>query len=65
LIIHLHQAVAVGHDRWEVGRDLASQLEILRLEQVVTIAGHPRDDLPAGTWRSILRQAGLTDRRLD
>ncbi|PKN81635.1 MAG: addiction module toxin, HicA family [Chloroflexi bacterium HGW-Chloroflexi-9] len=26
---------------------------------LVTIAGHPSDDLPRGTWNSILRQAGL------
>jgi predicted RNA binding protein YcfA (HicA-like mRNA interferase family) len=25
----------------------------------VTIAGKPGQDLPAGTWRSILRQAGI------
>jgi len=25
----------------------------------VTIAGKPSQDLPAGTWRSILRQAGI------
>ena len=25
----------------------------------VTIAGHPNDDLPPGTWNSILKQAGL------
>jgi len=28
---------------------------------VVTIAGHPNDDLPRGTWNSILRQAGLKE----
>jgi predicted RNA binding protein YcfA (HicA-like mRNA interferase family) len=27
----------------------------------VTIAGHPKDDLAAGTLNSILRQAGLKD----
>lgn len=26
----------------------------------VTIAGHPSIDLAPGTWRSILKQAGLT-----
>jgi len=26
---------------------------------LVTVAGHPNDDLAPGTWRSILRQAGL------
>ncbi len=25
----------------------------------VTVAGHPGEDLPEGTWRSILKQAGL------
>ena len=25
----------------------------------VTVAGHPRDDVPAGTLSNILRQAGL------
>jgi predicted RNA binding protein YcfA (HicA-like mRNA interferase family) len=26
---------------------------------IVVIAGHPGDDIPTGTWNSILRQAGL------
>ncbi len=25
----------------------------------VTLAGHPNQDLPKGTWNSILKQAGL------
>lgn len=52
---------------WVVKRTRGShrQLEHPTRRGNVTIAGHPRDDLPAGTWRSILRQAGLTDRRLD
>ena len=29
----------------------------------VTIPGHPRDDLPMGTWNSILKQAGLRGRK--
>ncbi|MEO7869575.1 MAG: type II toxin-antitoxin system HicA family toxin [Candidatus Limnocylindria bacterium] len=29
----------------------------------VTVAGPPSDDLPPGTWRSILRQAGLDEDR--
>jgi predicted RNA binding protein YcfA (HicA-like mRNA interferase family) len=29
----------------------------------VTIAGHPSDDLAAGTFNSILKQAGLKDTR--
>lgn len=28
---------------------------------LVTIAGKPSDDLAAGTWNSILKQAGLKD----
>ena len=28
----------------------------------VTISGHPRDDLPTGTWLSILREAGIRGR---
>ena len=28
---------------------------------LVTIAGAPADDLPPGTWQSILKQAGLRD----
>ncbi len=27
----------------------------------VTIAGHPREDVPKGTWGNILRQAGLRE----
>jgi predicted RNA binding protein YcfA (HicA-like mRNA interferase family) len=30
---------------------------------VVTIAGGQNDDLPAGTWNSILKQAGLKEDR--
>ena len=30
----------------------------------VTIPCHPRDDLPTGTWLSILRQAGIRGREL-
>jgi predicted RNA binding protein YcfA (HicA-like mRNA interferase family) len=26
---------------------------------IVIIAGHPRDDIPIGTWQSIQQQAGL------
>lgn len=29
----------------------------------VTIAGKPSDDLAPGTWNSILKQAGLKERR--
>ncbi|MEP7082225.1 MAG: type II toxin-antitoxin system HicA family toxin [Chloroflexota bacterium] len=29
---------------------------------IVTIAGRPSKDLAAGTWRSILRQAGIEPR---
>ena len=28
----------------------------------VTIAGHPGEDVPKGTWGNILRQAGLRER---
>ena len=27
----------------------------------VTVAGKPRDDLPPGTWNSILKQSGLKE----
>ena len=29
----------------------------------VTVAGKPSDDLAPGTWNSILKQAGLKERR--
>ncbi|MBE0611545.1 MAG: type II toxin-antitoxin system HicA family toxin [Dehalococcoidia bacterium] len=29
---------------------------------LVTVPGHPGDDLPAGTWSSIMKQAGLPRR---
>ncbi|MEX0629483.1 MAG: type II toxin-antitoxin system HicA family toxin [Chloroflexota bacterium] len=29
----------------------------------VTVSGKPGDDLPRGTWRSILRQSGLDEDR--
>jgi predicted RNA binding protein YcfA (HicA-like mRNA interferase family) len=31
--------------------------------EVVTIPGHPNHDLPAGTLKSILKAAGLEERR--
>jgi predicted RNA binding protein YcfA (HicA-like mRNA interferase family) len=30
---------------------------------IVSIAGHPNDDIPKGTVASILRQAGITRRK--
>lgn len=30
---------------------------------IAVVPGHPGDDLPEGTWKSILRQANLKQRR--
>lgn len=48
---------------WTVVRQRGSHRQLRHPDRrgVVTIAGHPNDDLPPGTWASTLNQAGLTD----
>lgn len=68
---HHHQVVPKVRDAlkllavngWTVHRVQGShrQLKHLTRSGVVTVPGHPRDELPPGTWRSILKQAGLAD----
>ena len=45
--------------RWMRTRGSHRQFAHQTLPGLVTITGNPSRDLPAGTWRSILRQAGI------
>ena len=48
-------------DGWTVARTRGSHRQLRHPVKpgIVTIAGHRNDELPPGTWNSILRQAGL------
>jgi predicted RNA binding protein YcfA (HicA-like mRNA interferase family) len=50
---------------WQIVRTRGShrQLGHPMRPGLVTLAGKPNADLPPGTWRSILRQAGIEDWR--
>lgn len=52
---------AVEHDGWRYVRTRGSHRIYKHPAKAgtVVIAGHPNDDVPAGTWNSILKQAGL------
>jgi predicted RNA binding protein YcfA (HicA-like mRNA interferase family) len=45
--------------RWKVTRGSHRQYKHPTKPGRVTVPGHPRDDVAAGTLRSILKQAGL------
>ena len=49
-------------DGWFLVRTRGSQQQYKHPTKagLVTVAGHPRDDLAPGTLNSILKQAGLT-----
>ena len=51
----------VDRDGWSLIRVRGSHRQYRHPEKrgTVTIAGKPSDDLPAGTWASIVKQAGL------
>ena len=51
-------------DGWRIVRIRGSHRQLRHPDKpgLVTLAGHPNDDLAAGTLKSILRQAGLEDR---
>lgn len=52
-------------DGWYLDRTRGSHRQFRHAEKAgtVTVAGKPSLDLPPGTLRSVLRQAGLIDER--
>jgi predicted RNA binding protein YcfA (HicA-like mRNA interferase family) len=48
-------------DGWRLSRTRGDHRQFNHSEKpgLVTIAGRPSDDIPPGTWQSILKQAGL------
>ena len=54
----------VERDGWRLDRTNGSHRQYKHPVKpgTVTIAGHPGEDLPKGTWANILRQAGLRER---
>ena len=55
----------IEEDGWRLVRTTGSHRQYPHPDKpvAVTIAGHPSNDLHPGTWRSILRQAGLREQR--
>ncbi len=51
----------IEHDGWRHVRTTGSHRHYKHVSKpnVVTIPGHPADDVPAGTLKSILKAAGL------
>lgn len=51
----------VEKDGWKLKRFTGSHRQFKHPTKsgLVTIAGHPGDELPPGLWLSILKQAGL------
>jgi predicted RNA binding protein YcfA (HicA-like mRNA interferase family) len=47
---------------WTVVRTTGSHRQLKHPVRpgTVTVPGRPRDEIPTGTWRSILKQAGLS-----
>ncbi|HIM62743.1 MAG TPA: type II toxin-antitoxin system HicA family toxin [Dehalococcoidia bacterium] len=52
-------------DGWYLVRQRGSHRQFKHTDKIgrVTVAGHPRDDIPPGTLNNIFRQAGLRQRR--
>ncbi len=55
----------IEEDGWVLVRTRGSHRQYKHPEKpgLVTIAGHPNDDLAPGTYSSILKQAGLKEER--
>lgn len=53
----------IKEDGWQLRRTKGSHRQYRHHEKpgTVTIAGNPGDDLPRGTWTSVLKQAGLKE----
>ena len=54
----------VERDGWRFDRMKGSHRQFTHPVKpgIVTISGHPGEDVPKGTWGNILRQAGLRER---
>ena len=54
----------IEQDGWELVRTKGSHRQYRHSEKpgTVTIAGKPSDDLPPGTWNSILKQSQVEER---
>jgi predicted RNA binding protein YcfA (HicA-like mRNA interferase family) len=55
----------LAEDGWAIVRQTGShrQLRHPTKADTITVAGHPSDTIPAGTYKSILRRAGLKEIR--
>ena len=53
----------VERDGWRLVRTRGSHRQYRHPDRpgTVTIAGRPGDDLPRGTWNSVVKQAGLKE----
>ena len=53
----------VEQDGWSLIRTRGSHRQYRHPNKLgtVTIVGKPGDDLPRGTWASVMKQAGLTE----
>ena len=53
----------VEGDGWSLMRTRGSHRQYRHPDKsgTVTIAGRPGDDLPGGTWASVMKQAGLKE----
>ena len=53
----------VERDGWSLIQTTGSHRQCRHPDQsgTVTIAGKPGDDLPRGTWASVMKQAGLKE----
>ncbi|MCY4546230.1 MAG: type II toxin-antitoxin system HicA family toxin [Gemmatimonadetes bacterium] len=53
----------IEEDGWRLVRTRGSHRQFKHREKPgrVTVPGKPRDDLPPGTWNSIMKQAGLKE----
>lgn len=50
-------------DGWVLDRTKGSHRQLVHAKKrgLVTVSGHPGDEIPPGTLKSILRQAGLVE----
>ena len=54
----------IEEDGWKLVRTKGSHRQFKHQDKPgrVTVPGKLRDDLPQGTWKSIMKQAGLKER---
>ena len=60
----MHALKLLADDGWAIKRIRGShrQLKHQTKPGLVTVPGQKNDEIASGTWRSILKQAGLNDR---